>query len=86
MENQEKIEPRKEGKKRVLQKISQVISVICLIVGTGCGIYLFTLDGESQEVLKASFGAITFFCFTVGLVLKAIADTNLPDLSVKSED
>lgn len=77
--------PRKEGKKRFLQKVAKITSIIFFIIAVPCGIATVMLDGATQEVMKASFGAITFFCFTAGIVLKAMADANLPDLSLTPE-
>jgi len=82
--SENEIMPRKEGHKRLLQKISKVISIISIFTGVVSAIYLLTINGE-DEVLKASIGAIAFFCFTLGMVLNAIANTNLPDLRIHKD-
>ena len=83
---QEQFPPRKEGKKRLLQKIAKVTSIICFLIAFPCGIYTVMIEGNENEVLKASMGAIAFFFFTVGVVLKAMADSNLPDLTIGEND
>lgn len=86
MQNEEYIEPRKEGHKRFLQKVSKVISIICLITAVISAIYLVMINGSDDKVLKASVGAIAFFCFTVGIVLNAIASANLPNLKIEQKN
>lgn len=75
-----------EYKKHFLQKVAQVIGIICIIVSLGCGIYLLTLLGNENKILKGSIGATTFFFFTVGIVLHTISGANLPKLKIDSDD
>ncbi len=70
--------------KRLLQKISKVISIICMLTAACCLIFLLINKGELDEIMKASLGASTFFFFMVGIVLHAIASTDIPNLKVKS--
>ena len=65
--------------KRFLQKVAGVCSTISFILAAiCCAILLF--NGDETQVFRASFGATTFFFAMVGIVLRAIASTNLPDL------
>jgi len=82
---QDQFPPRKEGKKRLLQKIAKVASLLCFTVALPSGICTAVVDGNENEVLKASMGAVTFFFFTAGVVLKAMADSNLPDLTIDKD-
>lgn len=77
--------PRVDGPKRLLQKISKVISIIFFITSVISFGLIFTFNAEDEKVYKASMGAITFFCFMVGLVLNALANANLPNLSLKED-
>ena len=58
----------------------------CTVAAIGFGIYLMTILGSENKVLKGSIGATTFFFFTVGLVLNTISSTNLPNLKIGNED
>tara|TARA_R110000787_G_scaffold53850_1_gene125646 strand:+ start:651 stop:908 length:258 start_codon:yes stop_codon:yes gene_type:complete len=78
--------PRKEGHKRLLQKIAKVVSIISIFLAVVSAIYLLTINSEDEKVLKASIGAVAFFCFTLGIVLNAIANTNLPDLRINKNN
>ncbi len=72
-------------KRHFLQKIAKVFSIITLIVAFVSAGYLFTLNDETEKALKAGVGAIAFFCFTIGLVLHAIASASLPNLQINSK-
>ncbi len=86
MQPEQEFEPRKEGHKRVMQKISKVLSILSLIIAFISAGYTLTLNGEEEPVIKATFGAIAFFCFTVGIVLHAIASANLPNLKIEQKN
>ena len=77
--------PRKEGHKRVLQKISKVVAIVSIIVAIISALSLLMINAD-DKVMRASMGALAFFCFTVGIVLNAIANTNLPNLKVGDDD
>jgi ABC-type multidrug transport system fused ATPase/permease subunit len=72
------------NKKHFLQKIAKVIAMVSLVIAVLAGGYLVTIE-ENDKVLKASVGAIAFFCFTLGLVLKAISAANLPNLTLTNK-
>lgn len=74
--------PVRRTKKRKLQKVAKFISYLSIITGIGCGAYLMTIDAE-EVVMRASFGATSFFFFMVGLVLHTIGSSDLPDLTIK---
>lgn len=69
-------------KKRKLQKIAKVISYLSIITAIGCAIFLTIIETE-EVVMRASFGATSFFFFMVGLVLHTIGSSDLPDLTIK---
>lgn len=71
--------------KRFLQKIAKVIGILSAIISVCCGIYLYTIVGSDDKVLKASMGAITFFFFTVALVLNTMASADLPNLKIDKD-
>ena len=85
MDSEQEFMPRKEGHKRLLQKISKVVSVISIIIAIFSALSLLMIDAD-DKVMRASMGALAFFCFTVGIVLNAIANTNLPNLKVGDDD
>ncbi len=72
--------------KRLLQKISKVISIICMLTAACCLIFMLINRGDLTEVIKASVGALAFFFFMVGIVLHAIASTDIPNLKIESSD
>lgn len=72
--------------KHILQKIAKFSGVICIITAfISSGYLLFMLD-EHDKVMRAFFGSLAFFCFTVGLVLHYISSVNLPDLTVPQDE
>jgi hypothetical protein len=70
--------------KRFLQKIAKVISIICMLTAACCLIFMLINKGELTDVIEASFGALTFFFFMVGIVLHAIGTTDIPNLKVET--
>lgn len=71
--------------KHVLQKISKVVSVIFFIVAIYSAGYLVLFFDDNDKIMRSFYGAIAFFCFSVGLVLLSIANTNLPDLTIPKD-
>lgn len=70
----------KHHPKHLWQKIMTVIANIsfaCAIIGVI--ITLIYID-DVTEVYKAAMGSITFICFAIGIVLKTMADTSIPNL------
>ena len=72
--------------RHILQKTAKIIGVVSIIAAFFTGGYLLTLINSEDKGLKASFGAVSFFCFMIGLVLNSIGSANLPDLSVPSDE
>lgn len=71
--------------KHILQRFSKVVGVISLIAAFITAGYLLSIMDGDDKVLQSFFGAISFFCFMMGLVLYTIGSTNLPDLTVPSD-
>ncbi|GLX76932.1 hypothetical protein tinsulaeT_02720 [Thalassotalea insulae] len=66
----------------LLQKVAKIIAVISTLVAISCLIYATVFIDQQNDVMKASFGASAFFFFMIAIVLKVIADTNLPNLKI----
>ncbi|SEK88271.1 hypothetical protein SAMN05216262_103203 [Colwellia chukchiensis] len=71
--------------KHILQRLAKVVSIVSIIAAFICAGYLLTLNDTDDKVMKAFFGSISFFCFTMGLVLHSIGSANLPDLTVPQD-
>ena len=71
--------------KHVLQKISKTIGIICFIVAIISAGYVLYYFDDNDKIMKAFYGAISFFCFSVGLVLLSIGNANLPDLTIPKD-
>lgn len=71
-------------KKAFLQRLSAVLSILCFTLCAICTVLLMVYFGDFSKVYKASFASTAFFFFTVGIVLKEIADTDLPVYQTKS--
>ncbi len=76
----------KKTETRLLQKIAKIIAVISTLVAIACVLYVALYVEKEDVVMKASFGASAFFFFMVGLVLKVISDTNIPDLKISDNN
>jgi len=70
-------------KQSILQKVAKVFGFISLACAIGLGIYLAIEFETATEVFKASMSAAIFFFTMVFIVLSAISNTRLPDLSIK---
>lgn len=69
--------------KHLWQKITGLLanlSFACAAIGVV--ITLIYVDDVS-EVYKAAMGSITFISFAIGIVLKTMADTSIPNLKPK---
>jgi len=77
--------PVKHHPKHFWQKLMSLIANISFAcAGIGVVITLIYID-EVSEVYKASLGAITFICFALGVVLKTMGDTSIPNLKPDKE-
>ena len=66
--------------KHLLQKISAACGIICFIAAVICILVLAIYRDDLTMVYNASFAASAFFFFSVGIVLRVIARTNLPKI------
>ena len=80
----EKLTQRKG--KHGLQLFAKVIGMLSMFIALFTGVYLLIFVENPDKIQQSFLGAITFFCFILGLVLHYISTTNLPDLSVPSND
>lgn len=74
--------PVRHPPKRLWQKITLVIayaSFACAAIGV---IVTLIYGSSVAPEYKAAMGAITFFCFAVGIVCKALGGTSIPNLQV----
>ena len=70
----------KHHPKHLWQKITTVIANLCFACAViGVVITLIYID-DVTEVYKAAMGSITFISFAIGMVLKAMGDTSIPNL------
>lgn len=72
--------------KHGLQLFAKIIGMLSMIIALGTGGYLLIFVENPDKIQQSFLGAITFFCFIMGLVLHYISTTNLPDLSVPSNE
>lgn len=61
-----------------LQKFSAVCSTLCFICSGLCVLIIAIFFSDFSKVYNASFASSGFFFFTAAIVLKEMADTNLP--------
>jgi hypothetical protein len=72
--------------KRFWQKISTIIANLSFILAA-IGVVVTLVYGDDVTApIKAALGATTFFCFAVGVVMKAMGSTSIPDLTVKKDN
>jgi len=69
------------NKKYFLQKVAKVISIFSVIAAIGSIGYV--LLANPSDGLKLTFGVVAFFFSAMSVVLFAIGNANLPDLSIK---
>jgi len=79
------METVKHHPKHLWQKIMTVIANISFAC-TAIGVVLTLIYiGEVTEEYKAAMGAITFIFFAIGIVLKAMGSTSIPNLKPKKD-
>ncbi len=66
--------------KNTLQKISGVCGIFCFVASVLCVLVLAIFFNDLSKVYNASLASSGFFFFTAGIVLKEMADTNLPKI------
>jgi len=74
------METVKHHPKHFWQKIMTVIantSFACAAIGV---VITLIYGGDVTKEYKAAMGAITFICFAIGVVLKAMGGTSIPSL------
>lgn len=79
------METVKHKPKHFWQKIIMVIANIsfaCAAIGV---VVTLLYVSEVTEEYKAAMGAITFIFFAIGVVLKAIGSTSIPNLKPKKD-
>lgn len=77
--------PVRHPPKRLWQKITLVIAYASFACA-GIGVLVTLIYGSSVGAeYKAAMGAITFFCFAVGIVCKALGGTSIPNLKVEEQ-
>lgn len=79
------METVKHHPKHFWQKIMIIvanISFACAAIGV---VITLLYIGEVTEEYKAAMGAITFICFAIGIVLKAMGSTSIPNLKPKKD-
>jgi len=69
-------QPQRE--KHFLQKVSAVTGILCFLSAVICVFVLVVYGDELAMVYNASFAASAIFFFSVGIVFRVMANTNLP--------
>lgn len=80
------MESVKHHPKHFWQKVMTIIANIsfaCAAIGV---VVTIIYVGEVTEEYKAAMGAITFICFAIGIVLKTMATTSIPNLKPKKDE
>lgn len=79
------METVKHHPKHRWQKVMMIIanlSFACAAIGV---VITLIYAGDVSEEYKAAMGAITFICFAIGIVLKAMGGTSIPNLKPKHD-
>lgn len=73
-------------KRKTGQKISLFFAIFCYLSSIACVVFSFIWKAEhgTQDPIYASILASIFFFASCGFVLQVIANTNLPDLKLKT--
>ena len=72
--------------KRTLQKVASFVAKLSIVTAIICAVVLLININEADEIFKSSMGATIFFFFTVGIVLTAIGNTDIPNLTPGHDD
>ena len=77
--------PVRHPGKRLWQKVMTFIANFSFVM-TGVGVVITLIYGNDVSApLKAALGATTFFFFAVGIVLKTMGSTSIPDLTIAKD-
>ncbi len=63
------------------QKIASVFAKICFVAAFLGVVVTLVYGSEVTAEIKAAMGAISFFCFALAIVLKALGGTSIPNLN-----
>lgn len=79
------METVKHHPKHLWQKIMTFFANICFACAAIGVVITLIYVGEVTEEYKAAMGAITFIFFAIGVVLKAMGGTSIPNLKPKKD-
>ena len=74
--------------RKIGQKISLVFSILCYfmsLVTVAFGVYWWDAHGTSNPIFASAIASVIFF-ISCGVVLQVMANVNLPDLRIRSEN
>ena len=77
--------PVKHPGKRLWQKIMTLIANFSFVMAV-VGVVVTLIYGDDVSApIKAALGATTFICFAIGVVLKTMGSTSIPDLTIEKD-
>jgi len=72
--------------KRLWQKIMTFIANFSFVMAV-VGVVVTLIYGDDVSApIKAALGATTFICFAIGVVLKTMGSTSIPDLTINKSE
>lgn len=78
--------PVRHPGKRLWQKIMTFIANFSFVMAF-VGVVVTLIYGDDVSApLKAALGATTFICFAIGVVLKTMGSTSIPDLTIEKNE
>jgi len=78
--------PVRHPGKRLWQKIMTFIANFSFVMAV-VGVVVTLIYGDDVSApIKAALGATTFICFAIGVVLKTMGSTSIPDLTINKSE
>jgi hypothetical protein len=69
--------------KRLWQKLMMLIAHLSFVMAVVGVVVTIIYGNEVSAPIKAALGAITFIFFAIGVVLKTMGSTSIPDLKIE---
>ncbi len=71
-------------RKSILQKVSNIIGIICFLLAvlSAVGLYFKIEELGMQHPISASYLAAAFFCVCIGFVFTVMGNANIPSFKV----
>lgn len=78
--------PVKHPGKRFWQKVMTVIANFSFVMSAVGVVVTLIYGNEVSAPIKAALGATTFIFFAIGIVLKTMGSTSIPDLTIEKDN